>query len=256
MRRKRRTKLLETAFTLLDPQGFDAIDEFQDLPLKPQQLGPPLAKLPVVVGEFLHDGNLLRRRRDVLWPALATVTQHGAGVGFAPGAVAGGLSTTTAEGVQGAGQERLSSEESFQERRELLLEFAEFLAQGAEVVGHGVGCGKRGERLLSVYHYKYRYTEIKAFAKKIPAGAKIAKKDAEGGKEGAGTTPKDGRDRAPANRGKRDLWSPRGSRTHLAASYAAAAKTPLTSESQRYAPRTPLEPLAPELVRRTARPSC
>ena len=146
---------METAFALLDPQGFDAIDELQNLPLKPQQLGPRLAKLPVVVGEFLHGGNVLRRRRDVLRSALAAVAQHGAGVGFALGAVAGGLSTATTEGVQGAGQERLSSEECFQEGRELLLEFAELPAQGAEVVGHGVGCGKKwGERLLSVYHYK------------------------------------------------------------------------------------------------------
>jgi hypothetical protein len=102
MRRKGRTKLLETAFALLDPQGFDAIDELQDLPLKPQQLGPRPAKLPVVVGEFPHGGNLLRWRRDVLWPALAAVTQHGAAVGFTLGAVAGGLSATAAKGVQGA----------------------------------------------------------------------------------------------------------------------------------------------------------
>ena len=74
---------METAFALLDPQGFDAIDEIQDLPLKPQQLGPRKTKLPVVVGEFLHGGDLFRWRRDVLRPALATVTQHGAGVGFA-----------------------------------------------------------------------------------------------------------------------------------------------------------------------------
>ncbi len=141
---------METAFTLLHPRGFDALDELQDLSLKPQQLGPRLAKLPVVVGEFLHGGDLLRRRRDVLWPALAAVTQHGAGVGFALGAVTGGLSATAAKGVQGAGQKRFSSEECFQEGRELLLEFAELLSQGTEVVGHGVGCGK-GER-LSVYH--------------------------------------------------------------------------------------------------------
>ncbi len=119
---------METAFALLDPQGFDAIDEIQDLPLKPQQLGPRKTKLPVVVGEFLHGGDLFRWRRDVLRPALATVTQHGAGVGFALGAVAGGLSTAAAKGVHGAGQKRLSSEECFQEGRELLLKFAELLA--------------------------------------------------------------------------------------------------------------------------------
>jgi len=142
MRRKGRTKLLKTAFALLDLQGFDAIDEFQDLSLKPQELGPCLAKLPVVVGEFLHGGNLLRRRRDVLWPALAAVAQHGAGVGFALDAAAGRFSTAAAEGVHRAGQKRLPPEECFQEGRELLLEFAELLAQEAKVVGHGMACGR------------------------------------------------------------------------------------------------------------------
>jgi hypothetical protein len=134
MRRKRGTKLLETALALLDPQGFDVINEFQDLSLKPQQLGPCLAKLPVIVGELLHGGNLLRWRRDVLWPPLAAVAQHGAGVGVAPGAVAGGLSAAAAKGIEGAGQNRFSSEECIPEGWELLLEFVELLAQGAEIV--------------------------------------------------------------------------------------------------------------------------
>ncbi|MGA2034990.1 MAG: hypothetical protein ABSG68_22300 [Thermoguttaceae bacterium] len=43
---------METAFALLDPRDFDAIDEIQDLTLQPQELSPRLAKLPVVVGEF------------------------------------------------------------------------------------------------------------------------------------------------------------------------------------------------------------
>jgi hypothetical protein len=143
-RRKGRTKLLETAFALLDPQGFHAVDEFQDLSLESQQLGPSLAKLPVVVGEFPHGGNLLGRGSDVLWPALAAVAQHGAGMGFAPGTVAGGLSATAAESVQGTGQQWFPPEESLQERWELLLKLAELLTQGAEVVGHRVACGKKG----------------------------------------------------------------------------------------------------------------
>jgi hypothetical protein len=155
MRRKGRTKLLETAFALLDPRDFDAIDEIQDLTLQPQELSPRLAKLPVVVGEFLHGRNLFWRRGDVSRPALAAVAQHRAGVGFAPGAVAGRLSTAAAESVHRAGQKRLPPEECLQEGREFLLEFVELLTQGTEVEGHGVGCENTRERLLSVYHYIY-----------------------------------------------------------------------------------------------------
>jgi len=136
MRGKGRTKLLETAFTLLHPRGFDAIDELQYLSLQPQQLGAGLAKLPVVVGQFLYGGNLLWRRRDVSRSALAAVAQYRAGMEFAPGAVAGGFSTTAAERVDGAGQKWFPPEECLQEGRKLLLEFVELSAKGTEVVRH------------------------------------------------------------------------------------------------------------------------
>jgi hypothetical protein len=138
MRGKGSTKLLETAFTLLHPRGFDAIDELHDLALQPQELGPRLAKLPVVVGESLHGGNLLWRRRDVLRSALTAVAQHGAGVEFAARTVAGRFPAAAAESVHRAGQKWLPPQERLQEDRELLLEFMELPAEGTEVVGHGI----------------------------------------------------------------------------------------------------------------------
>jgi hypothetical protein len=138
MRGKGSTKFLETAFPLLHPRRFDAVNELHDLSLQPQELAAGLTKLPVVVGEFLHGGNLLRRRANVLRPALTTVAQHGAGVEFASRTVAGGFSATAAKSVHRAGQKWFPPEERLQEERELLLEFMKLPAEGAEVVGHGI----------------------------------------------------------------------------------------------------------------------
>ena len=138
MRGKGSTQLLETAFTILHPRRFDAVDELHDLSLQPQELGTRLAKLPVVVGESLHGGNLLWRRRDVLRSALTAVAQHSAGVEFASRTVAGGFSAAAAESVHRAGQKWFPPEERLQEDRELLLEFMELPAEGAEVVGHDI----------------------------------------------------------------------------------------------------------------------
>jgi hypothetical protein len=138
-----RTELFEPAFAFLHPRGFDAVDERQDLTLQPQQLRAGLAELPVVVGEFSHGGELFGREGEVSRPALAAVAQHGAGVQFSSGTAAGGLSATAAEGIERAGQEWLAAEEGFQQGGELLLEFEELPAEGAEVVRHGSSRRKR-----------------------------------------------------------------------------------------------------------------
>jgi hypothetical protein len=102
-----------------------------------------LAELPVVVGEFSHGGELFGREGEVSWSVLAAVAQHGAGMKLSSGTAAVGLSATAAEGVEGAGQERLAAEEGFQQWRELLLESAELPAEGAKVVRHGSAWRKR-----------------------------------------------------------------------------------------------------------------
>src|SRR5580700_4402555 len=131
MRGKGSTKFLETAFALLHPCRFDAVNEIRDLPLQPQELAAGLAKLPVVVSKLLHVGNVLLRRSDVLRPALTAVAQHGAGVEFASRAVAGGFSATAAESIHRAAQKWFPPEERLQEERELLLEFMKLPAEGA-----------------------------------------------------------------------------------------------------------------------------
>ena len=113
---------MEPAFAFLDPRGFDAVDERPDLTLQPQQLRAGLAEPPVVVGEFPHGGELFGREGDVSRSALAAIAEHGAGVKFSSGAVAGGLSAAAAEGVEGAGQEGLPAEEGFQQRRGVVAE--------------------------------------------------------------------------------------------------------------------------------------
>jgi hypothetical protein len=182
------------ALTLPDPQGFDAIDELQDLSLQPQQLGPRLAKLPVLVGEFLHGGNLLRRWRDVLGSALAAVAQHGAGVEFALGTVASGLAAAATQHVHGAGQKGFPPEECFPEGRELLLEFVESLAEGTEVVGHGAACGKE-RNAICILLYKLTYRN-QGLVEKNPSGAKNREMGTRRQEEGAGTAIE-------------DRWSPR-----------------------------------------------
>jgi hypothetical protein len=144
---------LETAFALLHPRRFDAVNELHDLSLQSQESAAGLAKLPVVVAEFLHGGNLFRRRGDVLRPALTAVAQHGAGVELAARTVAGGFSATAAESVHRAGQKRLPPEERLQEDRELLLEFMKLPAEGAEVVGHGIAREEGGNRYLCIIIY-------------------------------------------------------------------------------------------------------
>jgi hypothetical protein len=106
---------------LLHACGFDAVDERQHLTLEPEQLRACLAEPPVGVGELSHVGELLGWRCDILGPALAAVGEDGAGVEFSLDAAAVGFSTAAAEGVERAGEERLASQEGFEERLELLL---------------------------------------------------------------------------------------------------------------------------------------
>jgi hypothetical protein len=92
-------------------------------------------------------------------------------VQLSSGTATGGLSATAAERVERAGQERLAAEEGFQQGGELLLEFKELPAEGAEVVRHGSSRRKRMIgvcRLLYIYIYRNQDPE-----EKNPPGAKI-----------------------------------------------------------------------------------
>lgn len=128
---------MEAAFALLDALGLDAVDEREDLALEAEELSARLAETPVLVGKLSHGGELFGSGREVSRTALATVGQDCAGMEFAVGAVAGGFSTSAAESIKRAGEDRLSAEEGFQQGGELLLEVLELPSQGAEVVGHG-----------------------------------------------------------------------------------------------------------------------
>jgi hypothetical protein len=214
---------------LLDACGFDAVDERQHLALELKQLRASFAESPVGVGELPHVGKLLGRWADVLRPTLAAVREDSAGVEFSLGAAAVGFSTAAAEGVEGAGEEGLATEEGFEECLELKQAGVELGAKRAEVVGHGLS--SEGERpvcsllLLNTYRYQRFREKNLAGAKKWnlgqlrwePAPAR------RGGKE---------KGREGFRSGRTSLFSPRAIGTRVAASYAVASRKPLTSESQ------------------------
>jgi hypothetical protein len=152
------TNLLKLVFALLDPCGFDAVHEGQQLALETEQLCAGLAESAVGVGELSYLGELFGRRSDVLRPILATIGEDGAGVEFSLGAAAVGLSAAAAEDVEGTGEEGLPAQERFQERGELLLQLLKLEAEGAEVVCHGLVLRGVG---LSVYYYTDTPTEVK-----------------------------------------------------------------------------------------------
>jgi len=132
---------LETTFSFFHACGFDAVDVREDVACQPQQLCTVLAEPPVGVGEFPQGGKLFGGGDEVPWSRLTAIGQHDAGVKFAAGAMAGGLSAAAAKRIDGAGQEGLAGEESFQGCRELLLQVAELKAEGTEIVGHGADPG-------------------------------------------------------------------------------------------------------------------
>ncbi len=93
----------------------------------------------------------------------------------------------------------------------------------AWAAGRGNGC---------LYIIIYSDTQKSSPSQKNSNRDENREKGSQGGKEGAGTTPKACRGRAGANSGKMGLGSSHDPRTHPAASYAAAARPPLTSELQ------------------------
>ena len=109
--------------------------------LEADELRARLAESAVSVGEFSHLRELVVGRGDALGPAFAPVGQNGAGVEFAPGAAAVGLSAAASKRVEGAREERVATEELLKEGRDLLLKLLELEAEGAEIVGHGLDSG-------------------------------------------------------------------------------------------------------------------
>ena len=143
----------------LHARGFEAVDERQQLPLKPQQLGAGLAEAAVLVRELADGGEVLGSGRDILRPALAAIGKNGAGMQFAVGAAAVRFSATAAEEVERTGQERFAAEKDIQEFRELLLDGQELGAEGAEFTGHGLL--SRGGGAFTVGYHMYLPTDFK-----------------------------------------------------------------------------------------------
>jgi hypothetical protein len=130
--------------SVADTGGSEAVNERQQLPLQAQQLAACLAEAAIGVRELAYVGELCGRRRDILRPALAAIGEDGAGVRRAAGAVAGRFATAAAEGVKRAGQQRLATEERFEEVVELLPDGTQLRAERAEVMRHGKTSGEWG----------------------------------------------------------------------------------------------------------------
>jgi hypothetical protein len=167
--------LLKPLLAGLHADGFQAVDECQQLPLESQQLRAGLPEAAVLLGELPHGGEVFGRGGDVLWPALAAIREDGAGMEFAMGAAAVRFSAAAAEGIQRSGQERLAAEKDIQEFRELLLDGQELGAEGAEFTRHELV--SRGSGAYTVGYYIYLPTDFKWGCKKCSGGEKRRKGD-------------------------------------------------------------------------------
>jgi hypothetical protein len=145
----------------LQASGFQAVDEREHLLLEPPQTRACLAETPVGVRELLDRGQFFGGRRDIPGPPLAAIGEDGAGVEFSVGAVAVGFSTAAAEGVEGAGEERLAAQEGGEEFLKPLLDREELSAKRTEVVGHVRFSESWGDSICSIlYISTYRYQEL------------------------------------------------------------------------------------------------
>ena len=132
-----RAAFTECCFAPLDARGLQGIDQVEQLPLPADELGARLSAAAIVLGQSAYGGEVLRRRSEVAWLALATIGKDGALVQLAAAAAAARLATLAAEGVERARQQRFASEAGFEQAGEKLLSLAQLGAERTEPIVHG-----------------------------------------------------------------------------------------------------------------------
>jgi hypothetical protein len=121
---------------LLDANGFEFIDELEQLFLPADELGAGLSAAAIVVGHVANRVEVLRRWRDVSRAALSAVGKDGAGMKLSAVAVARRLAALSPQRVEGAREERLAAEAGFEQARQELLGLDELGAEGAKALVH------------------------------------------------------------------------------------------------------------------------
>jgi len=129
--------LVQGGFTESAAGVEQVIDELQQLPLPAHEFGTRLPATARVLGHSTQGWQVLRRWREVLGFSLSAKREDRAFVQGVVLAVAGGLATLSAEGVEGSRQEGFASEANFQQLRQQLLRPEELGAQSTEALVHG-----------------------------------------------------------------------------------------------------------------------
>jgi hypothetical protein len=111
---------------LADPFGLDGVNPPQHLLVEFDQLGACLPEPPIGLGPFLEGFQFSRLGCDVLGPRTAAIGKDLGLMEVALGASAVGFSATSAEGVDGAGQQRISLQKD-------LCELGDGLCQGTQL---------------------------------------------------------------------------------------------------------------------------
>jgi hypothetical protein len=106
----------------------DLIDAFKHLPLKTHKLCARLAEASIVVGHIFERIDLISGWSHGSRLLLSAIGKDGAGVELSFNTVTGGFSTSPLEGIEGAGQERLSCFEVGEETLDLGVRVVELRA--------------------------------------------------------------------------------------------------------------------------------
>ena len=131
-------ELAKLSFAELHACGFEIIDKLEQLPLPADELGAGLSAAAIVVGEVFQGLEVFRLRRDIPRALLSAVGQDGAFVQGAVVAVAGRFAALSAQGIEGAGQERFAAESWLEQSWKQLLELQELGTEGTESLVHEI----------------------------------------------------------------------------------------------------------------------
>jgi hypothetical protein len=126
----------------LDANGFEFIDKLEQLLLRADELRACLSTAAIVIGQVAYRLEVLGSWGDISRSAFSAIGKYGALMKFATTAMAGGFATLSAQGVEGARQDRIALEAVFKQAWQELLGLAKLRAKGAELLIHDGSRGK------------------------------------------------------------------------------------------------------------------
>ena len=164
-------ELAKLSFAELHACGFEFIDKLEQLPLPANELGAGLSAAAIGVGEVFQGIEVFRLRRDILRALLSAIREDGVFVKAAVVAVAGRFAALSAQGIEGARQERRAAESRLEQSRQELLELPELGTEGTEALVHEIDPVADGNCRL---HTILTYRKAKSF---VAIGRKCKKEE-------------------------------------------------------------------------------